>query len=41
MLQCFGQEANAQLGDHLFAVLTPYLQSLRDMFSPEVFVIDN
>jgi hypothetical protein len=41
MLQCFGHEANAQLGDPLFAVLTPYLQSLRDMFSPEVFVIDN
>lgn len=41
MLQIFGQEANAQLGDQLFAVMTPYLQSLRDMFSPEVFVIDN
>ncbi len=41
MLQIFGQEANAQLGDHLFAVITPYLQSLRDVFSPEVFVIEN
>jgi hypothetical protein len=41
MLQCFGHEANAQLGDPLFAVLTPYLQSLRDMFSPEVFLINN
>jgi Phycobilisome protein len=41
MLQIFGQEANNQLGDQLFAVVTPYLQSLRDMFSPEVFVIDN
>jgi hypothetical protein len=41
MLQIFGQEANAQLGDHLFAVITPYLKSLRDMFSPEVFIIEN
>jgi hypothetical protein len=41
MLQIFGQEANAQLGDPLFAVITPYLQALRDMFSPEVFIIEN
>jgi hypothetical protein len=41
MLQIFGQEANAELGDHLFAVMTPYLQSLREMFSPEVFVIES
>jgi hypothetical protein len=41
MLQIFGQEANALLGEDLFAVITPYLQSLRDMFSPEVFVIEN
>jgi hypothetical protein len=40
MLQIFGQEANAQLGDHLFAVMTPYLQSLRAMFSPEIFMVE-
>jgi hypothetical protein len=38
MLHFFGQEANAQLGENLFAVLTPHLQALREMFSPELFV---
>jgi hypothetical protein len=40
MIQIFGQEAKIQLGDQLFEVLTPYLQLLRNMFSPEVFFTD-
>jgi Phycobilisome protein len=40
MLQFIGQEVGALLGKEKLALFSPYLHTLRDMFSPEVFYED-
>jgi Phycobilisome protein len=40
MLQFIGQEVGALLGKEKLALFSPYLHTLRDMFSPEVFFED-
>jgi Phycobilisome protein len=40
MLQLIGQEVGALLGKEKLALFSPYLHTLRDMFSPEVFYED-